>query len=107
MTSAVIHRVTTLDLALEPWDWPFAKVRREEIDAYFAARQREKPNLWNGRVLLAREPEFSKERFSARYFEVDFASLLAWRDWGFPDRDVFNIFGMGAIRTADGAFVMG
>src|SRR5215468_4661390 len=107
MAAPVIHRVTTLDLALEPWDWPFARARRTEIDAHFEARRRERPALWNGRVLLARNPEFSDGRFSARYFEVDFASLLAWRDWGFPDKDVFNIFGMGAIRASDGAFVMG
>jgi 8-oxo-dGTP pyrophosphatase MutT (NUDIX family) len=107
MTSPVIHRVTTLDLALESWDWPFAEMRRTEIDAHFEARQREKPGLWNGRVLLARAPEFTAGQFSARYFDVDFASLLAWRDWGYPDSDVFNIFGMGAIRASDGAFVMG
>ena len=46
-------------------------------------------------------------RFSASYFETDFASFLAWRDWGFPDRGVFNGFGMGALRSRDGAFVLG
>jgi 8-oxo-dGTP pyrophosphatase MutT (NUDIX family) len=107
MTLPLIHRVTTLDLQLEPFDWPFARERRAEIDAHFAEKQRERPGLWNGRVLLARRPEFGAGRFSARYFEIDFASLLAWRDWGFPEESVFNIFGMGAIRASDGAFVMG
>jgi 8-oxo-dGTP pyrophosphatase MutT (NUDIX family) len=107
MPPPVIHRVTTLDLALQPWDWPFATTRRAEIDAHFEEKQREKPGLWNGRVLLARAPKFAGQRFSACYFEVDFASLLAWRDWGCPDKDVFNIFGMGALRASDGAFVMG
>ncbi|HKU06020.1 MAG TPA: NUDIX hydrolase, partial [Bradyrhizobium sp.] len=50
---------------------------------------------------------FSGERLSADYFEVDFASFLAWRDWGFPDKNVFNGFGMGALRASDGAFVLG
>ena len=63
--------------------------------------------MWNGRVLLGRNPVFSGDRFSASYFETDFASFLAWRDWGFPDRSVFNGFGMGALRCADGAFVLG
>ena len=63
--------------------------------------------MWNGRVLLGRNPVFAGERFSASYFETDFASFLAWRDWGFPDKDVFNGFGMGALRCADGAFVLG
>ena len=104
---AVIHRVSTLDLAVEAWAWPFAQARRAEIDAYFADRQRERPAMWNGRVLLGRNPVVAGDRFSSSYFETDFASFLAWRDWGFPDSTVFNGFGMGALRCADGAFVLG
>jgi 8-oxo-dGTP pyrophosphatase MutT (NUDIX family) len=103
----VIHRVSTLDLAVEAWSWPFAEARRVEIAEYFAAQRRERPALFNGRVLLGRKPVFSGDRFSASYFETDFASFLAWRDWGFPDPSVFNGFGMGAPRCTDGAFVLG
>jgi len=103
----VIHRVTTLDLSFRSRPWPFAEERRADIDAHFAIKRREKPQLWNGRILLARNPAFTGNRFSADYFESDFASFLAWRDWGFPDRDVFNGFGMGALRGCDGAFVLG
>jgi len=107
MTSAVIHRVTALELTLKPWAWPFASERRADIDAHFAAKQRENPALWNGRILLARNPVFAGELFCADYFETDFASFLAWRDWKFPVSDVFNGFGMGALRGADGSFVLG
>jgi 8-oxo-dGTP pyrophosphatase MutT (NUDIX family) len=107
MTAPRIHRVTTLDLPVRPWSWRYAEARRADIDAHFAAKQREKPKIWNGRVLLGRDPVFSGERLRADYFETDFASFLAWRDWGFPDSDVFNGFGMGALRSCDGAFVMG
>jgi len=107
MKAPVIHRVSALDLVVEPWTWPFAEARRAEISAHFADKQRETPAIWNGRVLLGRNPEFSDGRFSASYFETDFASFLAWRDWGFPDPSVFNGFGMGALRCTDGAFVLG
>jgi 8-oxo-dGTP pyrophosphatase MutT (NUDIX family) len=107
VTLPVIHRVATLDLAFQPRRWPFAEQRRAEIDAHFALKRIEKPHLWNGRILLARDPDFAADRFSARYFEADFASFLAWRDWGFPDSGVFNGFGMGALRCSDGAFVLG
>ena len=107
MTLPAIHRVTQLDLKLQSWSWPFADERRADIAAHFAVKQREKPKLWNGRILLARNPAFVADRFSADYFEADFASFLAWRDWGFPDRSVFNGFGMGALRCSDGAFVLG
>jgi 8-oxo-dGTP pyrophosphatase MutT (NUDIX family) len=106
MTYPVVHRVTTLDLAFVPRRWPFADERRAEIDAHFAARQREKA-IWNGRVLVARDPVFAGPRFCASYFETDFASYLAWRDWGFPDPDVFSAPGIGALRCSDGAFILG
>ena len=107
MTLPVIHRVTQLDLKFQPGSWPFADERRADIDAHFAVKQREKPKIWNGRILLARNPVFTASRFSATYSDVDFASFLAWRDWGFPDKGVFNGFGMGALRCSDGAFVLG
>jgi 8-oxo-dGTP pyrophosphatase MutT (NUDIX family) len=103
----VIHRVTTLDLRVRPQPWPFADRRRTEIDAHFAAERRKRSQLWNGRILLGCNPVFAAGRLSADYFETDFASFLAWRDWGFPDRSVFNGFGMGALRSNDGAFVLG
>jgi 8-oxo-dGTP pyrophosphatase MutT (NUDIX family) len=106
MIRPVVHRVTTLDLAFVPRRWPFADERRAEIDAHFADRQREKA-IWNGRVLVARDPVFAGQRFHASYFETDFASYLAWRDWGFPDRDVFSAPGIGALRCSDGAFILG
>src|SRR6185503_6454716 len=58
-------------------------------------------------ILLARNPTFIADCFRAQYFETDFASFLAWRDWGFPDATVFNGFGMGALRGCDGGFVLG
>jgi 8-oxo-dGTP pyrophosphatase MutT (NUDIX family) len=106
-SDAVIHRVATLDLKLESWAWPFQRERRAEINTHFAGIRREKPKIWNGRVLLGRNAEFSGGRLTSSYFETDFASFLAWRDWGFPDRAIFNGFGMGALRAADGTFVLG
>jgi 8-oxo-dGTP pyrophosphatase MutT (NUDIX family) len=102
-----IHRVTQLDLKYGAWTWPFAVERRADIAAHFELKQAEKPKLWNGRILLGRNPVFTGDRFSADYFEADFASFLAWRDWGFADKSVFNGFGMGALRCSDGAFVLG
>ena len=57
--------------------------------------------------MLGRHPDFTGDCLSARYFETNFASFLAWRDWGFPDNGVFNGFGMGALRSSDGAFLLG
>jgi 8-oxo-dGTP pyrophosphatase MutT (NUDIX family) len=106
MAPVAIHAMTRLDLTVGPWPWAFSQARRADIAAHFAVQQRDKP-IWNGRVLLARNPDFDGDRFSADYFETNFADFLAWRDWGFPDASVFNGFGMGALRGSDGVFVLG
>jgi 8-oxo-dGTP pyrophosphatase MutT (NUDIX family) len=95
------------DFAFAPWSWPFAQERRAEIDAHFAQRRAELPQLWNGRVVLAKGWRIADRRLSGTCFETDFASFLAWRDWGFPDREATNCFAMGALRSADGAFLLG
>src|SRR3984957_20632856 len=102
-----IHRIATLDLRVRQEPWPFAQTRRDEIDAHFAEARRAKPEIWNGRVLIGRNAGHRDGRLTADYFETDFASFLAWRDWGFPDRSVVNGFGMGALQSSDGAFVLG
>lgn len=103
---AVIHRVSRLDLPCGGDGWPFAAARKAEIDAHFASARAAKPQLWNGRVLLGRDPRFADGTFAAEYFETDFASFMSWRDWGFPDASVFNGFGMGVLRANDGALVL-
>lgn len=102
-----LRRVKRLDLSFAPAPWRFAEDRRAEIAAHFGKVRETKPEVWNGRVLLCRNPRLDGECYRADYFETDFASFLAWRDWGFPDTSVFNSFGAGALRSADGTFVLG
>lgn len=107
MTDISVVPIDRLELAYSTWSWPFASQRRGEIEAHFAELRRDKPELWNGRVLLLRDFAIADRVFRGRYFETDFASFIAWRDWGFPDAAVSNSFAMGALRGADGRFVLG
>src|SRR4029078_11283403 len=77
------------------------------IDAHFEKLRREKPEIWNGKVLLLRRGEIANGMLSGTYLKTDFASFIAWRDWGFPDKSVRNCFPMAALRSADGAFLLG
>jgi len=96
-----------LVLNFAPRPWAFAETRRAEIDAHFATLQRAKPQLWNGRVLLLHRHRLGGGTFEGDYFDTDFASMLAWRDWDFPDRTIHNCFAMAALRAEDGAFLLG
>jgi 8-oxo-dGTP pyrophosphatase MutT (NUDIX family) len=103
----IVVPIERLELAFAPRRWPFASARRDEIDAYFTTLRRVNPALWNGRVLMLHEHAIRGTVFHGAYFETDFASMLAWRHWGFPDPHVKNCFAMGALRGNDGAFVLG
>ena len=105
--AATVREVSRPDLVVQPFEWPFATERRAEIDAHFEKEREKRPQLFNGRVLLMRTPRHEGLAFRASYFETDFASFLAWRDWGFPGSGVYNGFGMGALRGSDGVFVLG
>jgi hypothetical protein len=47
-----IAALDRMEIAVAPWRWEFAYARADEIAHHFAARQPERPALWNGRVLL-------------------------------------------------------
>jgi hypothetical protein len=102
--------IATLDRAeivLEPWSWPFAVDRRDDIDRHFARLQRERPGVWNGRALLLKRYAIDDGVLHGACFETDYASFCAWRDWMFPDASVHNIFAAAALRAADGAWLVG
>lgn len=107
MADVSLVPIERLDLRFVRTSWPFAAERRGEIDRHFAEMRRGKPELWNGRVLVLQTFAIADGVFRGTYLETDFASFLAWRDWGFPDQSVRNCFAMGALRAADGAFVLG
>jgi hypothetical protein len=102
-----VVRLARAELRFAPRPWPFAQERRAEIDAHFARLVRERPRAFNGRVLMLREFAIDDGLLRGAYFETDFASFIAWRDWGWPDLSVRNCFGQAALRAADGAFVLG
>jgi 8-oxo-dGTP pyrophosphatase MutT (NUDIX family) len=107
MPDPSIVSIERLDVAFAPFRWPFAEERRDDIAAHFDARRRAMPQLWNGPILLMREFAVADGALHGAYFETGFADFLAWRDWNFPDRAVFNCFAMGALRSSDGAYLLG
>src|SRR5476651_2231434 len=56
---------------------------------------------------MVRDHTIAGEVFRGTCFAVDYASFLAWRDWGFPDNSAKDCFAQGVLRSADGAFLLG
>ncbi|HET7166566.1 MAG TPA: NUDIX hydrolase [Pseudolabrys sp.] len=102
-----ISHIDRLDLSFAPKPWDFAVERRDEIDAFFAALRRDKPSIWNGRVLMLHHHAMKDGVLHGEYLETDYASFAAWRQWGRPAAKVHDCFSAAAILAADGAFLLG
>ncbi|MGH6666019.1 MAG: NUDIX hydrolase, partial [Pseudolabrys sp.] len=107
MSDVSVMPIDRLALAFAPKPWAFAAERRADIDEYFAALCRDKPSLWNGRVLLLHDHAVADGVFRGAYLETDYASFAAWRYWGRPPAGVCDCFAAAAIMAADGAFLLG
>ncbi len=106
-----IFSVARLETGYRPGPWDFARDEAARIDAHWRKCQAEKPKLFDGRVLLLRDGEFLNTAegavFRGDFFETDFRNFLAWRDFGFPDGEVYNCFSMAALRSRDGGWLLG
>jgi 8-oxo-dGTP pyrophosphatase MutT (NUDIX family) len=107
MTDISIAPIERLELTFAPRPWPFAEERRAEIEANFAARRRRTPEVWNGRVLLMHEHSIVDGVLRGAFLETDYASFLSWGDFGYQPAGVRDCFACSALRTADGAFLLG
>jgi 8-oxo-dGTP pyrophosphatase MutT (NUDIX family) len=107
MADPSIIPIERLAFHFVPRPWAFAEARRAEIDTHFEKLQQANPALWNGRVLLMHQHAIEGSLLRGAFLETDFASFLAWRDWDFPDAAIRNCFGQGALRSSDGAFLLG
>lgn len=94
-----------MEFRVDPEPWALADARREEIEAHFERLKQANPALWSGPILMLSEHRLDGGVLTGRYKRTDFASLLWWRDHGYPE--MCNAFGMGALRAFDGAFVLG
>jgi len=101
MSDPAIFSVERLDFTFAPKPWAFALERRAEIEAFFAALQREKPEIWNGRVLLLHSRAVREGVFSGEFLETDYASFSAWIAWDCPPAGVCDCFGAAALKARD------
>ena len=109
---AHLLEVAELDLGFEHSGWEFAERQAAAIATHWARLTKAKPSLFNGRVLLLGERVIETRpdgtlKLKGVYFETDYADFLAWTEFGHPGGPVDNCFAMAALRSDDGAFLLG
>ncbi len=100
-------RVARVEARLAPCRWAWAEANEAAIAANWERRRARTPAIFNGRVLMVAATRVIGDRLEAEFFATDYANLIAWIDMGQPDPGVANGFAMGALRSADGAFMLG
>jgi len=97
--------LTGLDLRLGPGAWPFAAEHRLRIADHWHELVARRPQLWNGEVLICLEAAVHGGVLTGRFAKTDYASFVAWRDWGTPGAMACNMFGAPVVLSADRAMI--
>lgn len=107
MSEPKIVALDAIDCRLEQQPWQFADENAEAIRAHWQKVIEAKPASFNGKILLLHRWQIVERRFRGAYLMTDYASFLAWRDFGTPGEARWNCFAMAALEAADGAFLLG
>lgn len=103
----VITPLSEIVAHLSDEEWSWSHDNRALIEDDWRRLSAGNSSLYNGRVLVRREQALTERRLTLRYVETDYASFIAFRDHGFPDPTAGNAFAMAALRSADGAYLLG
>jgi hypothetical protein len=105
-----IVQVAAIDFCLRPKVWDFATDRAADIEANWQKRLAANPQLYDGKVLLMCDEALgatpTDPKLDGTCFIVDYKLFQAWHDFGRP-AEVKNLFASAAVRSADGAYLLG
>lgn len=102
-----VKSIDRIDLRLTGGYWAFAESEKTRIAEHWQSLAAANPRIWNGEVLMCHHAEIAGRTFTGRFHRTDFASFVAWRDWGHPGPPVINCFGSAVVRSRDGALIFG
>jgi 8-oxo-dGTP pyrophosphatase MutT (NUDIX family) len=108
----MIVPIRDVDIRFVPGRWPAPQALRDKVPETWARLLAANPRLWDGRVLgvsafggAAPDVDGGVLRGEAR--EDSYSAFLTWRDLGFPEIGIRNVFGSAVVISADGAVLLG
>lgn len=106
-TSAAIVELDNIEAVVEPFVWDVPERHAAEIAAYWQKAVTRAPSIFNGTVLLQHRGTIEGRTFHAGYFATSYRDFLGYLRLPIPDKGVRNGFAMAALRSSDGAFLLG
>jgi hypothetical protein len=81
---------------------------RVSVSGRWAAMLEANPHLWDGRILGVSPPVIGADGvLHAEAREDAFSAFLTWREAGFPEMGIRNLFGSALVVSADGFLILG
>jgi 8-oxo-dGTP pyrophosphatase MutT (NUDIX family) len=99
--------ISSFDLRLHSGSWSFAEAEKLRITEHWRKLADANPRIWNGDVLICAGTQVADTVLTGRFIKTDYASFVAWRDWGWPDKSVSNVFGSAIVLSSDNALLYG
>lgn len=103
----VFQHAEAVDCVFEPRPWAWAEVNDAAIQAHWDGLKAANPALFDGEVLVLHRGGVEQGVFRGAYLKTRYSRFITARDWDFPDGRTRNAFAMGALRSSDGAFLLG
>lgn len=103
----IVGDVTEFDCSVTGDGWSWADKNAEAIAAHWQEAKAGKPDLFDGKVLVASEVGIEQSRLVSEHIVTRYSALTYWKSLGFPHAGAFNLFGAGVVVTSDGAVLLG
>src|SRR5689334_6580908 len=108
----MIIPIHDVDVRFAPGPWPVPQALRDEVPATWARLVEANPHLWDGRILGVSHADGGPPRVEDGVLrgearEEAYSAYLTWRDRGFPEIGIRNVFGSAISISSDGAILMG
>lgn len=105
--------IREIDVRLVAGRWPMPETMRRAVASHWQGLIADNPHLWDGRILGVQAPgtpggltiENGVLRGEAR--EDAYSAFLTWRDGGFAEIGIRNLFGSALIASSDNALIYG
>ena len=109
---SMIVPIHDIDIRFVPEPWRVPQELRNKVPETWARLHAANPRIWDGRILgvsgvSGGPPRVEGGVLRGEAREDSFSAFLTWRDLGFPEIGLRNVFGSAVVISSDGAVLLG
>ena len=101
------RRTRQMRLTADAVAWQMPDDRQADVERHWAVAREKNGRLFNGTVYVLRTLAVSAAGAAAELVPTEFRQFLYWRDNGYQENGIRDVFGAAVIRSADDAVLLG